>query len=229
MPFERLALRSAALAATLFASFPAFAAEPTGVWVNDTGRGAIEIKACGNKLCGHVVWVKDTTDADGCGRQILGDLTSAGGGTWGGDDAWVYSPEKKKKYNVEVTPLSDGTLKVKGYAGISFLSKTMIWTKAPADLPRCGEQQAAVTPSVPAEKAAPSAPSEKAPSAAAPPVEKAAPAPEKGPDVAESEGEGDSVDIEGIVGDVFTRKDGKCKVDTPWVKLDFDCKDKGKE
>ena len=109
------------------------------------------------------------------------------------------------------------------------VEKKTVESRGPADLPRCGEQQAAVTPSAPAEKAAPSAPQEKAPSAAAPPVEKAAPAPEKGPDVAESEGEGDSVDIEGIVGDVFTRKDGKCKVDTPWVKLDFDCKDKGKE
>ncbi len=97
MPIERLALRSAALAATLFASFPAFAAtDPLGVWMNDTGRGAIEIKDCGGKLCGHVVWVKDTTDANGCGREIIHDLASTGGGVWGGDDAWICSPEKKK-------------------------------------------------------------------------------------------------------------------------------------
>lgn len=219
MPFERQGLRSAALAATLLVSGPALAAgEPTGVWVNDTGRGAIEIKDCDGKLCGHVVWVKDTSDANGCGRQIIGDLTSAGSGVWGGDNAWIYSPEKKKKYNVEVTPLADGTLKVKGYAGISFLSKTMIWTKAPDDLTRCSTQEAAAQPAPGAESATP-------PPATGSDNKEAAPAaPKDETTVAENEKKG--VDIEGIAGDVFTRKDGKCKVDTPWVKLDFDCKGK---
>src|SRR5690606_23476874 len=116
MPFKREGLRAAAIAATLFASVPAFAAEePLGVWINDTGRGAIEIKPCGDKLCGHVVWVKDAADAEGCGRQIIGDVTPSGGGKWG--DGWIYSPERQKNYNVELTPLADGTLKVKGYAG----------------------------------------------------------------------------------------------------------------
>ena len=222
MPFERHALRFAALAAGLFAAVPAFAAgEPTGVWVNDTGRGAIEIKPCGNKLCGHVVWVKDASDTNGCGRQILGELASAGDGTWGGDDAWVYSPEKKKKYNVEVTPLNDGTLKVKGYAGISFLSKTMIWTKAPDNLARCNEQTAAAPPPS-ATDPAPGAPAAPAPAAKAPPP------PADDQDVAGNEKDG--IDLEGLgerFGDVFTMKDGKCKVDTPWVKLDIDCKKKG--
>lgn len=227
MPFERQGLRFAALAAVLLGASPALAeGDPTGVWVNDTGRGAIEIKDCEGKLCGHVVWVKDTSDVNGCGRQIIGDLVSSGGGVWGGDDAWVYSPEKKKRYNVEVTPLSDGTLKVKGYAGISFLSKTMIWTKAPADLTRCSTQEAATPPAAPApgaEAAAPPAASgdQKAAAPAAP----AAPNSDE-TNVAENEKKG--IDLEGMAGefgDVFTKKDGKCKVDTPWVKLDFECKD----
>lgn len=227
MPFEKHALRFAALAAGLFIAAPAFAAgDPTGVWVNDTGRGAIEIKPCGSSLCGHVVWVKDTTDTNGCGRQIIGDLVSTGGGVWGGDEAWIYNPDKKKNYNVEVTPLSDGTLKVKGYAGISFLSKTMIWTKAPDNLARCSKEQTAAVP-------APAAPKAEAPASggsAAAPAEKAAPAPSEEKSVAESEGEDKGgIDLDGLgdkFGDVFTMKDGKCKLDTPWVKLDIDCKKK---
>jgi len=230
MPYERHALRAAALASALAVSAPALAADDVlGVWMNDTGRGAIEIKDCGGKICGHVVWVKDpTSDAKGCGRQILGDVVKTGG-TWGGDDAWIYSPEKKKNYNVEITPLSDGTLKVKGYAGISFLSKTMIWTKAPDDLVRCNSTQEAAAPAVPKSEAepqpAPSAttPKAEAPAAAAPPSEDKS--------VAEN-GEKKGVDLDGIAGefsDVFTKKDGNCKVDTPWVKLDFECKDKEEE
>ena len=225
MPYERQALRVAALAAVLLSSAPALAAgDPQGVWMNDTGRGAIEIKDCGGKLCGHVVWVKDTAaDAKGCGRQIIGDLVSESSGVWGGDDAWIYSPEKKKNYNVEITPLADGTLKVKGYAGIKFLSKTMIWTKAPSDLQRCSTQEAAATP----------APSTTPPPASTTGGEAKQAAPSEstqsdGPDVAENNEKG-GVDIEGIAGDVFTRKDGKCKVDTPWVKLDFDCKEPGQK
>jgi uncharacterized protein (DUF2147 family) len=227
MPIERHVLRSAALAAALVASAPAFAAnEPYGIWMNDTGRGAIEIKDCDGKLCGHVVWVKDTSDVKGCGREIITNAVSVGGGVWGGDDARIYSPEKKKTYNVEITPLKDGTLRVKGYAGISFLSKTMIWTKAPADLVRCSTQEAAAKPA-PSGAAAP-APATEANKPAgdtqAAPAEKAAP-PADEKDVAENDKKG--VDLEGIAGefsDVFTKKDGKCKVDTPWVKLDFECK-----
>ncbi|HEX2840179.1 DUF2147 domain-containing protein [Hyphomicrobium sp.] len=227
MPIERHVLRSAALAATLLVSAPAFAAnEPYGVWMNDTGRGAIEIKDCGGKLCGHVVWVKDTNDAKGCGRQIIGDAASSGG-VWGGNGAWIYSPEKKKNYSVEITPLADGTLKVMGYAGIKFLSKTMIWTKAPADLARCTpEQTATATPAPGTNTAPPPATAEGSKSAAeqAPADKAAPPADEK--NVAENEKKGGN--LEGLAsefGDVFTKKDGKCKVDTPWVKLDFDCKD----
>jgi uncharacterized protein (DUF2147 family) len=222
MPFERHVLRSAALAALLLAANPAMAGdELQGVWLNDTGRGAIEIKPCGDKLCGHVVWVKDTADVEGCGRQIIGDIASTGSGAWGGDSAWIYSPEKKKKYDVEVTPLKDGTLKVMGYAGVKFLSKTMIWTKAPADLVRCSEQQAKA-PAAPNGEAAPAAKGSDATAAA--PADKAAPKDDE-TNVAKNEKEG--IDLEGLkgqFGDVFKR-DGKgnCKVDLPWVKVDFEC------
>ena len=238
MPFEREGLRAAAIAAAILVTTPALAAEsPLGVWVNDTGRGAIEIKQCGDKLCGHVVWVKDATDVDGCGRQIIGDVKASSGGVWG--DGWIYSPERKRNFNVELTPQADGTLKVKGFAGVSFLSRTMIWTKAPADLDlaRCSKQIEAAAP--PASDPAPAAPSDpgEAPSKTAPapqsPAKQAAPAPDAapppadGPEIAaRGERDRDGIDLDGLAeefGDVFTRKDGKCKVDTPWVKLDFDC------
>jgi hypothetical protein len=103
--------------------------------MNDTGRGAIEIKHCGDALCGNVVWVKNAADAKGCGKQIIGNVAAVGGGRW--DNGWIYSPERGRKYSVELTPLKDGTLRVTGYAGLKFLSKTMIWTRAPENLQLC--------------------------------------------------------------------------------------------
>ncbi|MGO4685147.1 DUF2147 domain-containing protein [Hyphomicrobium sp. 2TAF46] len=116
------------------------ATDPIGIWMNDTGRGAVEIKQCGDTLCGNVVWVKSESDADGCGKQIIGNVAPVGGGRW--DNGWIYSPERGRKYDVELTPLANGNLKVVGYAGMKFLSKTMIWKPAPHDLQLCGQTNA---------------------------------------------------------------------------------------
>lgn len=138
--------RIAAAIGSVFAfasSANATGADPTGIWLDDTGRGAIEIKACGRGVCGYVVAVKNANDTKGCGKQIIGDAKPANGGTWG--NGWIYSPEKRKNYDVELKPLSNGTLRVVGYAGTKLFSRTMIWTQAPADLKRCDSKDA-VTP-----------------------------------------------------------------------------------
>jgi len=128
---------SAVLALFCSAAPPTLAASsPTGVWIDHTSRGGVEIKDCGNgNLCGHVVWTKDAVDSKGCGLQILGDVKSVGGNQW--DKGWIYSPEKKQKFSVELTPLDDNRLRVKGYKGIKLLSKTMIWHRASGNLQRC--------------------------------------------------------------------------------------------
>ena len=177
-------LATATAAINIFTVSNAYAgSDPIGFWTNDTGRGAVEIKACGNALCGHVVAVKDDTDTKGCGKQIIGDAQPAGGGTW--DNGWIYSPEKRKNYDVELTPLKDGTLRVVGYAGTKLFSRTMIWTRGTGNLKACGSleaktipapaqdtQSAAIKPAAPATVAIPTPPASVA--IASPP---AAPAP----------------------------------------------------
>lgn len=136
MNIRAMTLSCAVAALSCAGSAAAFAADANGVWMNDTGRGAIEIKDCGGKLCGHVVWTRDESDTSrGCGKQIIGEAESVGNGLW--DNGWIYSPDKKRRYDVELKPLADGTLRVKGYAGTKLFSKTMIWTPAAADLKRC--------------------------------------------------------------------------------------------
>jgi len=112
------------------------ASSPTGIWLDHTGRGAVEITDCGGKLCGHIVWLKDAANNTTCGRQVIGNVKPMTSGRW--DGGWIYDPEKDSKYDVEITHQSDQKLKVMGYAGVRFLSETMIWTRAPADLQRCG-------------------------------------------------------------------------------------------
>jgi len=130
-------LMSALLGAGVVAG-PACAAanDPHGIWIDDKGRGGVEIKDCGANLCGHIVWAKDEADnGKGCGKQIIGDVAPQGHGLW--DNGWIYDPDSRKRYDVELKVLDDNRLRVKGYAGAKFFSRSMIWTRAPADLKRC--------------------------------------------------------------------------------------------
>jgi uncharacterized protein (DUF2147 family) len=258
--------------------------DPTGIWINDTGRGAIEIKHCGDALCGNVVWVKNAADTNGCGKQIIGGVSPVGNGHW--DNGWIYSPERGRKYNVEITPLKNGKLRVTGYAGLKFLSKTMIWTRAPEDLKLCTETIAKAEPPQAASPKSATESTAPAPAAVAPkpnadvaekpatpkPEEKSATAPTppasapdasakatdtaksaKAPDTQtakkkdppanaapDNEGatadnnNGDAGDADGgtksfklgnlDLGNVLTRtKSGRCKLDLPWVKVQFNC------
>jgi uncharacterized protein (DUF2147 family) len=135
------------------------APSPFGVWIDHTGRGAVEIADCNGKLCGRLVWFKDAKHSkEGCNFQIIGNVRPVGGNKW--DGGWIVDPDKNpnKKYDVEITALSDQKLKVMGYAGMKFLSETMTWTRAPADLKKCGEDVAkpeAQPPQTPGPEAAP--------------------------------------------------------------------------
>ncbi len=135
-------LMSALMGASLIVAGPAWAAsDPRGVWIDEKGRGGVEIKDCGAKLCGRVVWARDEAESrKGCGKQIIGDVAPQGSGLW--DDGWIYDPDKGRKYDVELKPLDDNRLRVKGYAGTKFFSRSMIWTRAPADIKRCDAVEA---------------------------------------------------------------------------------------
>jgi uncharacterized protein (DUF2147 family) len=124
-----------------------------GVWYDDTGRGAVELVPCGQKLCGRIVWLKEEVNAEGkplvdrynpnparrttpiCGLQVVGDAQKLSDGTW--DQGWIYDPKTGSSYNVALSLQKPDQLKVTGYKGIKLLSKSFMWTRAPADLPRC--------------------------------------------------------------------------------------------
>lgn len=127
---------------------------PIGLWIDHTGRGAVEIAPCASELCGKIVWLKDPLDKSGkplvdsqnsdrakrgqpiCGLQIIGGLKQQPDGSW--DAGWIYDPEEGDSFDVELRLLSPGTLQVKGYKGLKFLSETFKWQRAETPPgPRC--------------------------------------------------------------------------------------------
>lgn len=240
MQLNRGNLGVAAVLAVLAASGQARASsDPTGVWIDDTGRGGIEIKDCGGKLCGHLVWIKDPAKAKGCGVQILGDVAPAGPNKW--DNGWIYSPEKKSRYDVELTSLSEGRLRVTGYAGTKLFSKTMIWTRAPGDIERCNSEAKATGTSDPAQPprnekpvaegkaSAPPAVAAK-PETSKPPIvkprtENTAKAEAKPREIARAQDKDSDESSAGDEGaDAAETRD--CTIDVPYVSIKFPCKKK---
>jgi uncharacterized protein (DUF2147 family) len=128
-------LRLAALLVAAALSPAAAEPDPTGLWYDHTGRGAIEITHCGEQLCGRLAWLKDRDNNQVCGRQIIGGLRRIGNGEW--DKGWIYDPERDAKYDVAITPVGSDALKVVGYAGTKLFSETMTWRRAPNTLTRC--------------------------------------------------------------------------------------------
>ena len=109
---------------------------PVGVWIDQKGRGAVEIKECGrNMLCGHIVWVSNKREQHGCGQQLLGDVRNVGGGSW--DHGWIVDPDDRRKYDVALERVSRTKLKVTGYMGSKMFSQDLMWKRAPANLERC--------------------------------------------------------------------------------------------
>lgn len=195
--------------------------DPKGVWIDHTGRGAVEITDCNEALCGRVVWLKDESNAEACGIQILGDVKPAGPGVW--DKGWIYDPEEDAKFSVELKPMGTEKLRVLGYLGTKLFSETMVWQRAPADLQRCGskettaaldpQQKESVNPPPATASDKPKLPAsetlatgDQAAATAQPPPASAAPG-----------------EAPGSAPQRSNDKPKECKIQTPWLSFSFPC------
>lgn len=158
-PGPRLAARLGGLLLVVATPLYPAAATELGLWYDDSGRGAVRIAPCGDKICGHIVWLDNDRAKDGkplrdiynpepqlrgrpvCGMQVIGNLSPQGDGTLG--DGWIYDPKVGKSYNVEVSLSQPDILHVYGFLGLKLMGRSLYWKRAPNDLPRCGDLGAA--------------------------------------------------------------------------------------
>ena len=135
----------ALFALALFAA-PALA-EPgaLGVWATEEEKSHIEIYACGEKLCGRIVWLKEPLNDEGTekldinnedpalrespivGLEIMTGFVERGERKWG--KGRIYDPENGKLYKAKFELKDADTLKVRGFIGISILGRNQIWTR----------------------------------------------------------------------------------------------------
>ena len=123
-------------------------AQIEGKWFNDEKSAHIEIyKGVGGNLAGRIVWLKEPNDEQGkpktdpenpneklrsrarLGMVVLVNLAKTKTPSYW-DGGTIYDPKSGKTYACNMTALPDGTLKLRGFIGVSLLGKTQIWTKA---------------------------------------------------------------------------------------------------
>lgn len=150
------AFLAAGLIGTLTVAFPASARENiSGLWYDDSGRGAVELTPCNSGFCGRIVWLRQSSSANGrplrdannpdsarrqrpiCGLPVIWGLKPQQDGTW--DEGYIYDPKVGKSYNVAIERISAGELKITGYLGTKLFSRDLVWHRAPNELERCDQ------------------------------------------------------------------------------------------
>ena len=136
------------LSALVLFSALAASAQAEGKWFNQEKSAHIKVyKASNGKLAGKIVWLKEPNDEQGkpktdpenpneklrsrarLGMVVLVNLAKTKTPSYW-DGGTIYDPKSGKTYACNMTALPDGTLKLRGFIGVSLLGKTQIWTKA---------------------------------------------------------------------------------------------------
>ena len=126
-------------------------ADPSGTWLTEDGRARVRIERCGARLeqiCGFVVWMKESVDANGqpqrdqnnpdtakrsrplLGHQLIMGLKPDADGRFEGP---IYNAENGKSYQISLR--RDATdLKVKGCM-LSVFCASQTWTQTMSALP----------------------------------------------------------------------------------------------
>lgn len=118
--------------------------ELLGVWWNHEKDAHVEIYKCGTQYCGKIIWLKNPEENGApkkdknnpeeslqkrpiLGLDILNGFEFKEEGSW--EDGKIYNPRDGKTYSCYLKKLEDGTLKVRGFVGISLIGKTQLWER----------------------------------------------------------------------------------------------------
>jgi uncharacterized protein (DUF2147 family) len=128
-----------------------------GLWVDNKDpnrqKFAVMLEDCGSKVCGSLYWLKKPLFANGlpkrdkhnpnealrdrplCGLQILTGFQAANDALW--QDGEIYNPDDGLTFSSTIKLSPEGTLKIRGYVGISLFGKTLEWVRPTEEITRC--------------------------------------------------------------------------------------------
>ena len=125
-----------------------------GTWMTTAGKGIVAVEACGERLCGKIVWLKEPKDSKGrplrdgynedpskrrrpiLGLPILLGLVPVARSQWQG---WIYDPEKGKSFDVTLVHRAADRIEITGCGLMGLVCETHVWERAEVPV----EEQAA--------------------------------------------------------------------------------------
>ena len=135
----------AAVCLTLAGAQAAFAADPSGTWLTETGTSRVRIANCGGALCGTITWLKVPNDPDTgkpktdknnadeskrsrplIGVAIVLGMKPSGAERWSGQ---VYNAQDGKTYSGNLMQTGADSLKLEGCALGGLICKSQTWTR----------------------------------------------------------------------------------------------------
>lgn len=110
------------------------AAQPEGLWMNPSASVAVRTGACGDRLCGWVVWVDASAQQDArdsgitsiVGTRLLEDYQQQGRHAWSGT---VYVPDMGRRFASQIEQPSPSQLKIKGCVLGGLICRSQMWTR----------------------------------------------------------------------------------------------------
>ena len=117
-----------ALAQTVDSAAPA---TPFGEWWTPGFNARVKLEACGETLCGRIVWAWDETPKDIAdkhplvGRKVIDGMRIEASHRWSGGR--LYNPEDGRDYKGSIELQSPSRLVVDGC--VLFICKTQVWRR----------------------------------------------------------------------------------------------------
>lgn len=107
---------------------------PIGLWQNPKGTILVRTRACGQLLCGNIVWAAPAALADAreagvaslIGTELLVDYRAKGIGYWKGQ---VYVPDQGRRFYSTIEQTSVNSLRISGCILGGLICKHQDWTR----------------------------------------------------------------------------------------------------
>lgn len=136
MPSVKPAILAFALATTFAAPAAAQANGDAlyGVWRNPKDSVHVEIRPCGENVCGYVLWASPKAQADAraggterlVGLQLFRDFKPQKDGVWKGK---VFVPDLNRTFTGTAQPVGPNTLRARGCLLANVVCKAQTWTR----------------------------------------------------------------------------------------------------
>ena len=105
-----------------------------GIWRNPKNSVHVDIKPCGEKLCGVVVWANDKARQDAkeggtanlVGTQLFRDFGLQGNGVYRGK---VFIPDLNMTFSGTATQIDATSLRARGCFLANVLCKAQVWKR----------------------------------------------------------------------------------------------------